>query len=219
MAEFFQPYDQGKDAVGHGHEESPNPNARLYFPWSNGGGPFVNLWVYDVQTSFGLSGSTAQSSKSRSFFARNSIPPTFTIACQAPNQYVYGRITEFIRKSQRGFADLAYLHIEGGGLPAGNHMRGPHKPLSAEGFVQNVRRRHAKFEIVPDFTFSFVTALMHSPWNDEAYEPKEMLSWQDVVEKIKANDKNMGFAQDPDQRPTIHTPAPNVPDVTKKVDL
>jgi hypothetical protein len=209
----FQAYDQGKDAVGHGTADAPRWNARLYFPWNDGSGPSTNLWVYDVSMDFGLSGATAQSAKIRSFFAHNSNPPVITVQCQAPNQYVYGKTIEFMQDSQRGFSDLAYLHIGGGGFPANNTTRGQHKAISAEGYVEAVRRRHDNQQRgAQDFTFSFVTAFMHQPFPDTAYDPPPQLSWKDVVDKIIANDKNAGFAANPDNRPKVHNPDPALPD-------
>lgn len=212
MAVPFQPYDQGNEAVGWGIKESPGSNARLYFPWNDGGGPSVNLWVNNVEIDFGLSGTTAQSAKIRSFFAHNSNPPIFTVQCQAPNQYVYGKTIEFMRSSQRGFSDLAYLHIRGGGNKANNSTRGPHKDLSAEGYVETVARRHDNQQRgAQTFTFSFVTAFMHQPWVDTAYDPPPILTWKDVVEKIIANDPNAGFAANPDARPATHTADRDLP--------
>jgi hypothetical protein len=201
----FQPYDQGNDAVGWGTKPAPRPNARLYFPWSSGSGPHIELWVTDVTVDFGLSGTTAQSAKQRSFFARNSIPPAFTVACQAPNQYIYGQTQEFFRSSQRGFSDLAYLHIKAGGIKANNSTKGVHQNIGVEGYVQATRRRHERFVNAPAFTFGFVTAFMHAPFTDTIYAPQAILTWKDVVEKIRANDPNAGFAVNPDARPVTPT--------------
>lgn len=201
----FQAFDRGYDVTFFGTDDAPKPNARLHFPWP--GDKFVSLWVIDVSIDFGLAGSTAQSRTTRSFFPHNSIPPVITVQCIAPNQFLYGKTLETIRSSHRNL-DTACLHVFSGGIaPAGSHHKGQHDAVAAEGYVQNARRHHTKHEYAPEFTIEFTVSNMISPYKDQTVDQKGLLDWHDITQKIIAQDKNSGFAEDPD----VKTPRDRLP--------
>lgn len=191
-------FGKGYDVIAHGTDDVPRPNGRFYNSWPDGS--FEPLWVVDVTMDFGLQGRKVQSRSTRDHYAHNSIPPTVMVQCVAP-QFAYGRLLESIRISQRDL-NTSYLKIDGGGIThMGNHHKGTHRSISAEGYVQNAPRRHAKHEYVVEFSIGFVVAKMHSPFADTQVKQRVLLSWHDIVHDILAHDKRTGFADDPDANP------------------
>jgi hypothetical protein len=212
----FKQYDKGYDVSATGQRDAPGARGRLYFPWP--GPNFIKLWVTGVTIDFGLAGNTAQSRSTRSFFPHNSIPPTITVACIAPNQYQYGKTLEFVREQQQGAitsGDFGYLHIFGGGISnAGFTHKGVHDPIAAEGYVQTARRRHVAHEYAPEFTLAFIVSRMAAPFGADKVVPvKKLIDWHQIVNKIIKDDPNVGFAEDPDAHPRPTSDPPTVPDV------
>jgi hypothetical protein len=167
----------------------------------------VPLWVFDLRVPFGLSGSTAQSFGTRSFFPRALTQPEITLDCQAPTQVHYGRTVEFIRQSQKSLSGNVKLDITAGG-PQGI-LRGQHQAISATGYIRSVPRRHTRFEYSPEFSFAFVVAQLTSPtaWADDPVKIRQLKSWQQIVEGVMAHDQNAGFVDDPDRvQPTPNPP-------------
>lgn len=170
---------------------------------SNGFLMFANdkipLWVSDVTVEFGLGGSTAQSSNTRTLFPRSLTQPEFRITCQSPNQVFYSQTQEFIRKCQRGFSNLTELFVNGGGT--GRFLKGYHKPINATGYIRTTTREHERFVYAPEFTFAFIVADLASPhgWGDDLVTVRKLKSWQAIVEGIMAHDQNAGFVNDPDK--------------------
>jgi hypothetical protein len=207
----FQSYNAGYDALSSGEGLPSGSNASLRFV-GKAGEP-LPLYVFDVTASFGLTGTTAQSRKTRSFFPHNSNPPQILVSCQAPNQYYYGWACEFIREHQQTLQE-AYLSIPPKGIaPANYHHRGKHQSLSGYGYVQTIRRRHERFVPAPEFTFTFVISKFESKrFNDHAVPAKQMMSWKDIIEAMQARDAKIAYGEV--KRPDTQTPAPDDPDDT-----
>jgi hypothetical protein len=187
---------------GKGYDERVTPNRLVGF---NGyieyGEQKFPLWVEDLTIPFGLAGDVGQSANTRTLFPRALKQPEITLACQAPSQSIYSECTEFIRRTQKGFSNLATLNIFGYNLPV---LRGGHSPISADGYVRTIARRHSRFEYSPSFSFAFVVAKMKAPtaWADDPVQIRKLKSWQSIVEGIMAHDENAGFVEDPDRVPT-----------------
>lgn len=184
---------------------------------------WVALWVYEIQTAFALGGSTAQSYRTRTFFARNFVQPKFTIMAQAPNQEEYGRVVEFIHKSQHEALNnrTTKLQVVKGGIPnVAPAMKGVRRSIQALGYITTIQRRHERFMPAPEFSFEFVVSKMLVPqnWADDPVTIRQLKSWQEVFEGLDS----AGFVDNPD---TPKTPVsnkdigipPNFADIIKDV--
>lgn len=180
----YQQYNTGYDVTSSGDTFPAQSNASLRFV-GKAGSP-LPLYVFDVVASFGLTGTTAQSRTTRSFFPHNSNPPQIAISCQSPNQYYYGWACEFIREHQQTLQE-AYLSIPPNGTAhADYHHRGYHGSLSGYGYVQTIRRRHERFVVAPEFTFTFIVSKFESDrFNDHAVSAKRMKTWNDIIKELE----------------------------------
>jgi hypothetical protein len=178
--------------------------------WLKYNGDTTPLWVYDVTIPMGMAGDIGQSALTRTLFPRAINQLEITLSCQTPNQKIYARTVEFIRKAQRGFSNLTELGVNGGG-PQGV-LKGAHSAINADGYIRNVPRRHTRFEYQPELSFTFIVATMKSPtaWADDPVQIRQLKSWQQIVEGIMAHDENAGFVDDPDRVPSEpNKPAPH----------
>jgi hypothetical protein len=172
------------------------PNGWLMF-----NGQEVPLWVFNVTTDFAMSGNTAQSARTRSFFAHNFQQPSIGVSVQLPSQRHLGDLAEFVRLTHRGMDSNTKLEIIGVKTAYGNgNMKGPHQNVAAEGYVKTIQREHMKQVWAPELTFQFVVEKMISPseWADSLPTIRKLKSWHDIVESIMANSKGKAFVADPD---------------------
>jgi hypothetical protein len=183
----------------------------------------IGLWVYEIQTAFALGGSTAQSYRTRTFFARNFVQPKLTIMTQAPNQEEYGRVVEFIHKSQHEALNnkTTKLQVVKGGIPnVAPAMKGVRRSIQALGYITTIKRRHERFLPAPEYSFEFVVSrtLVPQNWADDPVAIRQLKSWQEVFEGLDTE----GFVENPD---TPRTPVsnedigipPNLADIIKDV--
>lgn len=200
---------RGYDIQALPDRDPPRPNGWLTF-----GKKEIKMWVFDVTAGFAMSGTTAQSSHTRTFFPRNFVQPAFTISVQCPTQRHAGDLAEFIRDTQRSLRSSTRLEIVAG-WPKGNHgkkLKGPHSNIAAEGYIKSVQRESMAFNYSPEVSFDFVIERMIAPgaWADSPVTIRRLKSWHDIVEGILKNDTNAGFQTDPDQ---VQRPA-NLPGTT-----
>jgi hypothetical protein len=199
-AAYAQGYDSNAVSPSiRADKEPPRPNG-----WLTYGKHEVPLWVFDVATSFAMSGSTAQSPQTRTYFARNFTQGTITVSVQLPTQVHLGRLTEFVRRTHRGMQSSTMLEIVGGG-PSGNFRRrlkygGPSFNIAAEGYIRSIPREHMRFVYSPELAFEFVVERLIAPssWADTPVNIRRLKSWHDIVEGVLKHDKNAGFEGDPD---------------------
>jgi hypothetical protein len=94
---------------------------------------YVPLFVNDLKIDLGISGTTAQSQKTRDFYPHNITIPSFTIQGQCYSTAHYGALTEYIHMSQHnalinhsGTPDLVqfYLARSIGTVPEGGRTDG-----------------------------------------------------------------------------------------------
>lgn len=207
MAGASVPFDRGYDVI-RSNGDRRGPNGFLEF-----NGITVPLWVYEVETSFALSGQTAQSAKTRTFFPHNMVQQQLAIRCQAPSQAIYGETVEFVRKTQRGFSHLTTLGVYGRGYNAGSRLKGSHQPIHADGYFPRIPRVHQRHVYAPEFAFDFVVAETYSPakWGEKRIDKiRKLQSWEQIVAGIMAHDSNAGFTNDPDRL----DPSQNLPGTT-----
>jgi hypothetical protein len=201
----FQPFDRGYDVQTARREEPIGANGFLTFR-----GVEKKLWVYEVQSGFSMSGSTGQSYRTRSFFAHNMVQPAFTIACQCPNQDIYGDTVEFLRWTQTSFDSSLRLEVVPRfvkDLPAhkgqaNRRLRGPHRAIIAEGYVKSVPREHERHVYAPELSFAFIVERMLAGLGSEnPVQIRQLKNWNDIIH----DQSKQGFIDDPD------TPAPVIP--------
>ena len=194
-------YTGGGQPVSRGWDvEKPARNAGAFYAnatLSNSSGD-VDLFVHDASTDFSLAGSTAQSSKTRSFFPRNFTQQAFRIMGQCVNQEDFGNLAEFVHQSQRDIVnsgDPVRLRISSKpkmvNLPSGGKTKGEHTGLSLEGYVNNFARAHKRFEYSPEYQFDFVVSRYSDTsgaFDALASTPviiRNLRSWTDIVNARK----------------------------------
>jgi hypothetical protein len=138
--------------AGHGNP----PSANGFMTHS---GNTVSMYVFDVSIDFGLSGSTAQSSGTRSFFPRNLTQPSIHIAVQCPTQRHMAELAEFVRMTQKNMWEPVTLEIKQRNKTlyrnVGRRLKGTHSPIKATGYVKSIPREHNANEASPEVTFDF----------------------------------------------------------------
>lgn len=215
-ANAFQPFDQG-DWIRR--PDRPETHARTNATLLSGVNPqtdlagsnSIDLWVAGVTSSFGIAGSFAQSRHRRSFFARNLAQVAFVIEGQAPNQYEFGRLAEFVRTAQMDVllrSTQMRLTIPGGGTPAKRNMKGVRRAIDVIGYIEGFDRAHERWVNAPDYQFSFVISRSLSGlFRDEPVRVPYLRSWADIFKDPKFQAQ---FIDDPDLHlPDDQTNQPN----------
>lgn len=176
--------------------------------WLTYRGQEVPIWVQEVGTGFGMSGSTAQSSRTRTFFAHNFEAMTISVNCQFPSQQHMADAAELVRLSHLGLESAVFLEILGKRGPTSRKLKGASQNIAAEGYVENFPREHMQQVYAPEVSFNFTVERIISPraWADSPVTIRRLKSWHDIVEGIMAHDPNAGFASDPDAPPTPSSP-------------
>lgn len=145
------------------------------------------LWVYDLRTNFSLVGATAQSVRTRSFFAHNMAQPSLSLDCQFEDQGIYADTVEYIRSNHWDLSSLMRLYIQPNntGVATGDRMRGSHGAIYVEGYVKSVRRSHKRFEYAPEMSFDFVISnVLQGPggyWKGEPATVTKMATWNALI--------------------------------------
>lgn len=193
----FQPTRQGYDVVATARQGTPpRANGRLHFAGGADGPREALLWVYEIQTGFAQAGSMGQSFRTRSYFPRSFVQPSFTVMCQCPNQEIYGDTIEFIRHTQVSFESSTKLEIGNVTTYKGTKLKGAHSGNAAEGYIKTVRRAHTRHEYSPELTFEFIVERYLSPseWRDQGNQTLQILpTWKEVIEQHMHS-----FVQSPD---------------------
>jgi hypothetical protein len=181
-------------------------------------GNTVSMYVFDVSIDFGLSGSTAQSSGTRSFFPRNLTQPSIHIAVQCPTQRHMAELAEFVRMTQKNMWEPVTLEIKQRNKTlyrnVGRRLKGTHSPIKATGYVKSIPREHNANEASPEVTFDFLVEQLLSPWVDELAPVRRLKTWHDIIEGVLKNDTNAGFVDDPDANVAPPAARGNLPGTT-----
>lgn len=161
-------------------------NARLH-----DGTWYVDFFVNKLGIDVGLAGSTAQSRFTRDFYPHNMVMPSFVVEGQCLDQNDYGTLVEFVHQAQqKGVynSSLLQLDVAGNGLKVSRPiMRGRHKPVHAQGFIRNMKRKHERFVYAPKFTFSFIVSTMFSGIYQESTAPNlQQESWAQILAGLVA---------------------------------
>ena len=199
----FQPTNLGYDTNATKKSTPVGANGLLTFPKLES----KSLWIYEVNSTFGMAGSKAQSYRTRSFFPRNFIQPSFMVSCQFPNQETYADVVEFIRNTQTLLDSSLRLYI----TPRRMGVKGLSEPFEAEGYIKSVSRSHERFVYAPELQFEFIIENQVFPvaWRDtKVQSPRKLRSWKEIIEQ-----KKPGFLRDPDPKPEErpYTPPPHAP--------
>lgn len=177
----------------------------------------IKLWVNNVQSTFGISGQTAQSRMRRTFFPHNLAQTNYQVTGQCPSQAEYGRLTEFVRYAQVSTLTsetLMRLLIPASGIVATRNLKGRRKGVDLIGYVTDMPREHERHVMAPNYTFEFtISRSLGDLFQDEAVKVAYIKSWNDIFENPHFQAQ---FIEDPDRTlhddhpaDTIHvTPAP-----------
>lgn len=168
--------------------------------WLTYRGAEVPLWVQEVTIDFSMSGQTAQSSRTRTFFAHNFQQPAFGINCQFPTQEAMAEVAQLVRRAHKGLESAMFLEVLGKRGPTHRNLKGASQNLAAEGYVLSFPREHMQHVYAPELTFGFTVERMISPhqWGDSPVKIRKLKSWHDIVESVMKHDPNAGFTADPD---------------------
>lgn len=175
------------------------------------------LFVNDVQIDIGLAGTTAQAQLTRDFYPHNMVMPSFTVQGQALDQRDYGDLCEFVHRAQlasvSGGLPLLQLWVNGMGIN-GTHgasdnavtvqskapnlasqdapnqkLRGFHKTLTCQGYINTMPRQHQKGVVSPTYSFTFVVAeMIKGPWTETLADAATQKSWIDMLKATSAED-------------------------------
>jgi hypothetical protein len=196
----------GYDVYATRSEAPPNPSGKI-----ESEGESRDLWISEYQTTFAISGSTAQSARTRSYFARSLTQPSITVACQFPNQELMGKFVEFVRTTHLNMESSSILSIyaQQPDLPQGASYRGnrktkygyqdnSHRSIQAKGYIKEIKRSYQKGVNAPELTFDFVVKRIITPtdWADLPVTIRRLKSWHSIIETTQ---KASGFVEDPDQ--------------------
>ena len=186
--------------------------------WLTYDGDEVKLWVYDVSTGWSMGGGAEQSSRTRTYFARNFQQPSFRVASQFPSQQHMAMVAQLVRRSHKGLDSSLLLEITSGSpVEVGNRkLKGVSEPIRAEGYIRSFPRVHERHIYAPEVTFDFVIERIDSPtaWKDSAVKTRRLKSWHDIIEGVMKHDPNAGFVADPDADVTIPNSAGRTTDGT-----
>src|SRR4051812_44921812 len=98
MGTLQVPTNKGRDyTITSKRPDPPKQNGWLMY-----NGQEFGLWVFDVTTGFSMAGTTAQSARTRTFFAHNFQQPSISISVQFPSQKHSGDFAEFVRTTHLG---------------------------------------------------------------------------------------------------------------------
>lgn len=202
--------DTGYDTLFHsGAASYKGRNARLTNPFSES----IPLIIEEIETSFQMGGTTAQSAELRQFYPRNFVQPTLTVRGRMPNGFQYNRLASFVRVAQIAALGKRFLRHSGTVRTSKSgtyiptmlftvngsddklharkrHWKGPHKPLRLEGYVKTIQAGAEHHNQAPPFEFEFVAAHSHFSgsvgiYSDDRSEGTEILPWIDIFEARK----------------------------------
>lgn len=173
----------------------------------------IDFWIEDIETSFGMTGTKAQSRNLREFMPHNINQPSVTISGRAPNSFQLNRLGAFIRSAQWNGLNtdklgealrhevtssgqtvqvntIRFILRNGkGAFPYnGKHVKGVHNPWVLEGYVKEFKAGAQRFNQAPQFKFEFWIAesrLSNSIgiWNDSRVFGSELKPWLDWIKK------------------------------------
>lgn len=150
-------------------------------------GQRIHFWIEDIEASFAMGGTTAQSRTLRQFFPHNMVQPSVTVRGRAPNSFQYNRLASFVRRAQsdvvsakelgRNGINLRTRGLQGGGdsvvstveltvragitskYPfSGRTVKGRHKAWKLEGYIKSMPAGGQRFNQAPAFQFEFLIA-------------------------------------------------------------
>lgn len=159
----------------------------------------IDFWIEEISTSFGMSGTTAQSRTLRQFMPHSITQPSIQVVGRAPNSFQYNRLASFVRAShwnalhtgqlaRDGFVrheniggrtvtvPTIRLVIRNGSTKAfpynGHTVKGVHVPWALEGYVKSMKAGAKRFDQAPQFVFEFFIA--------ESLVSQNLGLWKDV---------------------------------------
>jgi len=126
----------------------------------------VYLWVHEINIDFSMSGSVGQSRYRRQFFPKSFNQPVMNVKGQCANQYQYNVLSSFMREShyqslKNSGSPTVQILLKGAGKRGKNKQRsikGGHKGLIFQGYLNNFDAGAMKFNYAPEFSFDVILA-------------------------------------------------------------
>jgi hypothetical protein len=203
---LHQPYDQGYSARHRDinpREYKASRNARFV----NQIGQDIWFWVDDFEADFEITGSTAQSRRTRQFYPHNMAQPSVVISGVAPSNLFYNELANFVRAAQyysvtRAAADPTMTFYMYTRHQHNAPARRRHLGWTLKGYVKNMRAGGEKEKFAYPFQFEFIIASVETHggntlFDDDLVTGRKILSWMDVFKSAGSK----GWVKDP-------TPAP-----------
>jgi hypothetical protein len=127
------PTNKGYDyTITSKRPDPPKPNGWLMYKVMSFG-----LWVFDVTTGFSMAGTTAQSARTRTFFATQLPAAFYRRQRSIPSQaHLETSLSLYVQRISVWTLTLGWRS-----LPAGRqeqNMKGPHENIAAEGYVKTI---------------------------------------------------------------------------------
>lgn len=98
-------------------------------------------------------------------------------------------------------------------------MRGPHKPIVAQGYIGTMQRKHTKGIYVPTWEMKFIVATMlEGPYTEDLVTIKQQQNWVDVVKSVSIFQTAWYVQNDKQNLAWVEQNAPNI-FYTPHVDL
>jgi hypothetical protein len=207
LAPYSQDFTQGHDTI----------NGRLGAARRLRAAGFVNgnfcdnryqvpLFINKVSIDFSISGSTAQSQRTRDFYPHHFVLPGFQIQGQCYDQHSYGALCEFVHAAQhRGLSNdpnyLIQLYIEGDVYPRirgrrnngvgvtygyrfhpNQIIKGQHEHIICHGYIMSMDRVHQTGVFAPSWQTSFmVVDMLSGPYKDNTGYQVQTANWIDLL--------------------------------------
>lgn len=178
------PIDQGYAVkIPNVDPKEKDANGRM----TNQYGETIDFYVEEIEASFEMTGTTAQSRNVRQFMPHNIVQPVIMVTGRAPNNFQYNRLASFVRASQYAAINLGEATLEtitgrsnpkvetvtllvkngkepgvfNGKVGSGNtgrHVKGIHVPWEVQGYIKKIQAGGERFNYAPKFQFEFSVA-------------------------------------------------------------
>lgn len=158
---------------------------------------YVYLWITEIEASFSIGGSFGQSARTRTWYPRNFIGPTFRVTGQFANQASYQRLAEVVRQGHHyALGDPSYLTrliIPKQGINTGGGTKGAYTDYNLLGYIGSIQRKTERFVFAPPFTFEmFVVSAAKGIVKIDRESAKKMQDWTGIIRQTG------DFTKDPD---------------------
>lgn len=207
------PVDKGY-AVNLPNRPESNANEKRHTGYlEDQDGQRMYLWIHQIDSSFQIGGSAAQSARYRRWYPRNFVQPRFSLTGQCQNEAQYGLLCEFIRKCQdkslrwdkpSGRSHTVKLVLPG---KEGHPYRRDYVETNKHsrqgyvlfGHIPAIKRTAERFVNAPEYSFEFLISFSHqglfeTKTTDSEAALRKLAPWMDIFH----NKDRSTYQNDPD---------------------